>query len=170
MWDLALKSAGTIPTSARFAVDWQHRVCVDRLLLSHRLIVMVDGQLRVFIILSPKCTKITIFLQITPKPENILKGLQKNYKVFKNTYIPWLKMNKIHGISTPPDLLFCLSSRNTASSLFERCFWNIMDSHNLRIHYHHLNNIPTTSNKSQLLEILYMQYPSLATNSIHPTS
>jgi len=61
---------------------------------------MVDGQLWVFIILSPKCTKIITFLQITPKPENILKRLQNNYNVFKNTYIPWLKMDKIHGISS----------------------------------------------------------------------
>ena len=35
---------------------------------------LVDSQLRVFIILSLKYTKITTFLQITPKPENILKN------------------------------------------------------------------------------------------------
>ena len=29
-------------------------------------------------------------------------------------------MNKIHGISTPPDLPFCLSSSKTKSSLYER--------------------------------------------------
>ena len=60
---------------------------------------LVDGHLRVFVILSPKCTKITTFLQITPKPENILKRLQNNYNVFKKTYISWTKMGKIHGIS-----------------------------------------------------------------------
>ena len=59
---------------------------------------LFDGQVRVFLILSPKCTKITTFLQITPKPENILKRLQNNYNVFKNTYIPWLKVDKIHDI------------------------------------------------------------------------
>ena len=37
---------------------------------------LFDGQeLHVFIILSPKCNKITTFLQINPKPENILKRL-----------------------------------------------------------------------------------------------
>ena len=41
---------------------------------------MVDGQLRVFVILSSKYTKIITFLQITPKPENILKRFQNNYK------------------------------------------------------------------------------------------
>ena len=44
-------------------------------------------------------SKITSFLQINPKSENILNILQNNYNVFKNTYIPWLKMGKIHGIS-----------------------------------------------------------------------
>ena len=60
---------------------------------------MVDGQLRAFIILSPKYTKITTFLQLTPKPENILERLENNFNVFEKTYIPWLKVGKIHGIS-----------------------------------------------------------------------
>ena len=91
-----------------FKVGWnQYGICVlycrsttrsmcspiDRSIIAfaHRSIVIVDGQLRVFIILFRKCTKINTLLQITPKPKNILKGLQNNYKVFKNTCIPWLK-------------------------------------------------------------------------------
>ena len=47
-------------------------VCRSIIAFAHRSIVMVDGQLRVLIIFTPKCIKITTFLQITPKPENIL--------------------------------------------------------------------------------------------------
>ena len=47
---------------------------------------------------------------------------------------------------------------------------NSMDSHNLRTHYHHLNNIANHIKSILTLEILYMQYPSLATNSIHSTT
>ena len=130
---------------------------------------MVDDQLRVFVILSPKCTKITTFLQITSKPENILKILQNNYNIFKNTYIPWLKVRKIYGISTPPDLLFCLSSSKTTSSLSGSDlkqqgltrFKNLLSSPRQNCRPHQIN---------LSLEVRFMQYPSLATYSIHPTN
>ena len=41
----------------------------------------------------------SFYLQITPKPENNIKRLQNNYNVSKNTYIAWLKVSKIYGIS-----------------------------------------------------------------------
>ena len=114
-------------TTQSVSIDYHPRSSIARL---------VDDQLRIFIILSPKCTKITNFLQITPKPENLLKRLQNNYNVFKNTYIPWLKVGEIHSISTPPNLLF----QNNKQSLWKR-FENSRDSHNLRTYYHHLSNI-----------------------------
>ena len=118
MWDLGFKSAETQSgLCALHRRSIPHSVYRSIVAFAHRSIVVVYGQLRVFIILSPKCTKITNFLQISPKPENILKRLQNNYNVFKNTYISWLKVGKIHCISTPPDLLFCLSSSKTTSSL-----------------------------------------------------
>ena len=86
------------PLRAFLSIENTECVSIDyRLQLS--TIGLFDGQLRVFIILSPKFTKFTTFLQITPKPENILKKLQNNYNVSKNTNIPWLKVGKIHDIS-----------------------------------------------------------------------
>ena len=115
---MGLKSAGTksghCVLRCRSATQG---VCRSIRIFKHRPLELFDGQLGVFIIFSPKCTKITIFLQITLKPENILKGLQKNYTVSKNIYIPWLKLGKTHGISTSTYLLFCLSPCKTTSSL-----------------------------------------------------
>ena len=74
----SLRASGSIDNTECVSIDYRLQLSTAGLL---------DGQLRVFIILSLKCTKITIFLQITPKPENILKRLQNNYDVFKNTYI-----------------------------------------------------------------------------------
>ena len=92
------------PLRASLSID--NTECV---LINYRLQLstagLFDGQLRVFIILSPKSTKVTTFLIITPKPENILKGLQNNYNVFKNIYITWLKVGKIHGISAALSLV-----------------------------------------------------------------
>ena len=100
MWDLGLKSVGTQSGfRALRRRSTTQGVCRSIIAFTHRSIVMVDGQLRACVILSPKCTKITIFFQITLKPENILKRLQNSYVVSENTYIPWLKMDKIHGIS-----------------------------------------------------------------------
>ena len=126
MWDLGLKSAGTQSgfwalrrrsTPQSVCRSTPQSVCRSIVVFAHQSIVMVRCQLRVFVILSPKYTKSTTFLQITPRPENILERLQNNYNVFKKTYIPWLKVGKIYGISTPPDILFCLSSCKTRSSL-----------------------------------------------------
>ena len=124
-----------LPLHASLSIDNTECVSIDYCLQSSTT-GLFDGQLWVFIILSLKCTKITTFLQITPKPENILKRLQNNYNVFKNTYIPWLKMGKIYGISTPPDLLFCLSSSKTTSSLSGNGL-KTAETHTI---YHHLNN------------------------------
>ena len=85
------RASPSIDNTECVLIDYHPRSSITRL---------VDGQLRVFIILSPKCTKITTFLQITSEPENILKRLQNNYNLFKNTYIPWLKADKIHVLST----------------------------------------------------------------------
>ena len=59
-------------------------------------------------------------------------------------------MDKIHGISTPPDLPFCLSSSKTKSSLYER---------GLKTARIHIKSILT-------LEVFYIPYPSLPTKSI----
>ena len=62
---------------ARFAVDQWHRMCVDRcqtLDVDLRTGSMVSYGL--LLILSPKCTKITTFLQSTLEPVNMLKRLQ----------------------------------------------------------------------------------------------
>ena len=90
-------------------------VCRYIIAFAHQQIVMVDGQLWVFIILSPKCTKIITFLQITPKPENILKRLQNGYKVFKSTYIPWNGENPWYTNTLRLTLLLVLKQNNEQS-------------------------------------------------------
>ena len=61
-------------------------------------------------------------------------------------------------------LLFVLK-KNNEQSLWKR-LENSRDSHNLRTHFHHLSNIAHHINSILNLEVLYMQYSSLATNSI----
>ena len=117
MWDLGFKSAETqsgFCTLCRRSIP--QSVCRSIVAFAHRSIVVVDGQLRVFIILSPKCTKITNFLQINPKPENMLERLQNNYNVFENTYILWLKVGKIHGISNHYMTFGISTTRDKAAS------------------------------------------------------
>ena len=67
---------------------------------------------------APKDPKITIFLQNVHKPKNILKRLQNNYNVFKNTYIWWLQVGKIHGIWAGD----CLGSLQNVSFAFDQNF------------------------------------------------
>ena len=102
---LGLKVGWNQIWSLRASLSIDNIVCVPiDCHLQSSITRLFDGQLRVFIILSPKYTKIITFLQISPKPENILKRIKNNYNIFKNTYIPWLKVGKIHGISESLDL------------------------------------------------------------------
>ena len=40
-----------------------------------------------------------------------------------DTYKPWVKVGQIHGLSTPPDLPFCLSSSKTDGQSLWKRFW-----------------------------------------------
>ena len=75
--DLGFSRLITYPGLASFAVDRPYMMCVDRCL---SLIVDLRtgsmGSYELLLILSPKCIKITIFLQNTPELVNILKRLQ----------------------------------------------------------------------------------------------
>ena len=72
--------------------------------------------------ISPERTWTCKYSKKTPKHNNyILKHLYTMAEV-----------GKIHDISTPPDLPFCLSSSKTDESLWKR-FENSMDSHDLKL-------------------------------------
>ena len=71
---------------------------------------------------------LSFYLQNAPKSpfsskslknlKKILKTLQNNYNVFKNTYIPWQIVGKIHGISTPQIYSFaCPQAKQQVVSL-----------------------------------------------------
>ena len=102
--------------SARYTVDRCQDVNIDRLFLFN-----VDRwSSRVFapnisrmLQISPECSKIITYLPITPDLINIINRLYNIIIISKNTYKPWIKMDQIHGLSTPPDLPFCLSSSKT---------------------------------------------------------
>ena len=75
--DLGFKSAGNLVGSCALPVDRRHRMCIDRC-LSLNVDLQTGSMVSygLLVILSPKYTKITTFLQNIHEPVNILKKLQ----------------------------------------------------------------------------------------------
>ncbi|CAN6836931.1 unnamed protein product [Brassica oleracea var. botrytis] len=60
--------------------------------------VELGGHLGCLFQISPKCSKIITYLQITPDLINIINRLYNIIIISKNTYKPWIKVDQIHGI------------------------------------------------------------------------
>ena len=61
--------------------------------------VELDGHLGCLLQISPKCSKIITYLQITPDIINIINRFYNIIIDSKNTYKPWIKMGQIHCLS-----------------------------------------------------------------------
>ena len=75
---------------------YEHRSIIP---LQYRPMVELDGHLGCLLHISPKCSKIITYPQITPDLINIINRLYNIIISSKNTYKPWVKVGPIHGQS-----------------------------------------------------------------------